>query len=54
AGQIGLDIDLTERWFVNIDVRYIDIDTKAKLNGSSLGTVNIDPWLYGLNLGFRL
>ncbi len=54
AAQIGIDIDLSDRWFLNAEVRWMDIDTKAKLDGVSLGTVEIDPWLYGINLGFRL
>ena len=54
AGQLGIDIDLNERWFLNAEVRWMDIDTKAKLNGISLGNVSIDPWLYGINLGVRL
>jgi outer membrane protein len=53
ALQAGLDVPIGERWYLNFDVRYMDIDTKAKLNGASLGDVEIDPWLYGLNLGYR-
>ena len=26
---------------------------KTLLDGVSLGTVEIDPWVYGLNLGYR-
>ena len=32
---------------LRVDVRKIDIDTDAKLNGAKLGTVNIDPLVYG-------
>ena len=32
---------------IRIDARKIDIDTDAKLNGAKLGTVNIDPMVYG-------
>ena len=53
AGQIGVDIDLTDRWFLNLEARYIDMSTKAKLDGVSIGDVDIDPWLFGANLGFR-
>lgn len=54
AAQLGVDIDLSESVFLNAEVRYLDIDTKAKLNGTSIGTVEIDPILFGLNLGIRL
>lgn len=54
ALQVGVDIDINDRWFTNLEIRHIDIDTKAKLNGNSIGTVEIDPWLAGLNIGVRL
>ena len=53
AAQVGVDIDLNEAWFVNVDARYFDIDTDADLNGTSLGTVEIDPWALGLSVGMR-
>ena len=52
-GEIGADMMLNDSWFLNADIRYIDIDTKARLDGDSLGTVNIDPWVYSLNVGVR-
>ena len=53
AGQVGIDIDVAQNWFVNADIRYIAIDSKAKVNGDGIGTVNIDPWVVGLNVGTR-
>ncbi len=53
AAQVGVDIDVTPDWFLNFDVHYIDIDTKAKVSGKTLGTVEIDPWVVGINLGTR-
>jgi len=53
AGQLGVDIDLTEKVFLNFDARYMNISTKAKLDGVSIGKVKIDPWVYGVSLGFR-
>lgn len=53
AAQVGVDIDLTESMFLNADVRYIDIESDAKVNGASIGTVEIDPWVYGIHIGFR-
>lgn len=54
AVQAGLDFDLGQRWFVNIDARWFDIDTVARLNGTSLGTVEIDPYAVGMTIGRRL
>ncbi len=53
AGQIGADIGLTYNWFLNLAVRYIDIDSKAKLDGDSLGTIEIDPFIYQAQVGYR-
>lgn len=58
AGQVGVDVDLSEKMFLNLDVKYIDIDTKAKLVTTGLGTqtvkVSLDPWVFGVGIGFRL
>lgn len=53
AAQLGLDVALSSDWFVNADVRWFDIDTKAKLNGAKLGTVEIDPYAFGVSIGRR-
>ena len=45
---------MAPNWFVNAVVSYMDIDTKAKSNVlGTLGTVNIDPIVVGLNIGMR-
>ena len=53
AGQIGFDVLFNDDWFFNMDVRYIDIDTKARLDGVSIGKVEIDPWIFGAHIGYR-
>lgn len=56
AYQAGVDYDLSERWFVNADVKYIQIDTTATLNsGGTINTVNIDldPIVVGFGVGYR-
>ena len=47
GSQLTLDAPV-----LGADLRYIDIETKATLDGTSIGTVKIDPWVYGLNVGF--
>ncbi|TKW70068.1 MAG: OmpW family protein [Staphylococcus hominis] len=58
AAQAGVDIDLTPRVFLNLDVKYIDIDTTARLDTTAIGTqrvrVNLDPLVFGIGLGIRL
>ena len=54
AVQAGCDIALAGDWVLGIDVRWIQIKTEAKVNGTSVGDVNIDPMVYGLTIGKRL
>jgi outer membrane protein len=53
ATQFGMDVDLGSDWFVNVDGRWFDIDTDAKLNGARIGTAAIDPYAFGLSIGRR-
>src|SRR5690606_18520805 len=53
AAQLGADIALNDDWFVNLDLRWVDIDTDATLDGASLGSVAIDPVVFGLSIGRR-
>ncbi|MFM7027073.1 MAG: OmpW/AlkL family protein [Chakrabartia sp.] len=58
AAQAGVDIDLSKRMFLNLDIKYIDIRTKARLVTEDLGTqtvkVNLNPIVVGVGVGFRL
>lgn len=53
AAQLGIDIDVLPDWFLNLDVRWFDIDTDAKLDGVDVGTIQIDPYAFGLSLSRR-
>jgi outer membrane protein len=53
AAQVGVDVPIYDKWTVGADLRYIDIDSKATVNGAHIGTVNIDPLVFGVNLGYR-
>ena len=57
ALQFGGDFLFSDRWLINVDVRWIDIesDLEATALGETgeLGTVKIDPWVYSVNLGYR-
>lgn len=58
ALQGGVDVDIGRRTFLNIDVKYIDIDTTARLATTAIGTqrvkINLDPLVVGVGIGFRL
>lgn len=59
AAQAGVDIAVNDDWFVNFDVKYIDIDTEAHFKGILGGAVaakikaDIDPIVYGIGIGRR-
>lgn len=49
----GVDVTLWNDFFLNAAVRWIDIDSDASLNGADIGTIEIDPIIYGVHLGYR-
>jgi outer membrane protein len=54
AGQVGVDIgNKTSNWFMNANVRYIDMSSDVELNGADIGTADINPWVYGFHIGYR-
>ncbi|MDN7141503.1 outer membrane beta-barrel protein [Pseudomonas sp. JQ170] len=60
AGQLGMDYMITDNILVNAAVWYIDIDTKATIDGpSALGVgktkvdVDVDPWVYMVGVGYK-
>lgn len=48
AAHAGIDFKVGERGAVRVDARWIDIDTDVHVDGTRLGTANIDPWVYGV------
>ena len=51
AGQAGLDFDINKKWFANLDVRYMNIDTKAHSSAAGNFDVKIDPWVITVGIG---
>lgn len=55
AAQAGVDIDLNETWFVNFDVKYIDIDADAHIKDSVVSDIkvdiDVDPIVWGIGIG---
>ncbi len=52
AGQVGLDMAITDRWFVNASAWIMDIDTDVH---TAVGTINtsIDPMAFMFGVGYR-
>ena len=56
AVQAGVDFDIGRNLFLNLDVKYIDIDTKATLTTGNLVNkvkVSLDPIVAGVGIGMR-
>ncbi|MCB1553391.1 MAG: outer membrane beta-barrel protein [Xanthomonadales bacterium] len=53
AGQLGLAVDLSPKWHLVFDARWIDIDADVSVNGDNVGSVQVDPWVYGAYIGYR-
>jgi outer membrane protein len=57
AAQAGVDIDIGRNLFLNVDVKYIDIDTTATLRTANAGTqrvrMSLDPFVFGVGIGTR-
>lgn len=56
AFQLGADYEVTPEWLVNVGLRYIDIDTDARLNNPTGDDVDfeveIDPVVFELGVGY--
>ncbi|WP_028216271.1 OmpW/AlkL family protein [Paraburkholderia oxyphila] len=53
ALQFGVDYQVAKNVFVNADIKKIWMRTGASLNGSSLGTLYIDPLVVGVGVGMK-
>jgi outer membrane protein len=53
AYQVGLDVALDSQWSIGGDVRYAKIDSSVKINGDKVGSIDVDPFVYSLNLAYR-
>lgn len=54
TAAVGLDMDLGSKWFVNVDARWMDIDSDMRIDALPRGTLELDPFMFGLSLGRRL
>ena len=57
AAQVGVDYSLNNRWYANLDVRYLGVSLEADvaLDDGTSDTVDLDtkPWVIGLGFGYR-
>ncbi len=59
ALQGGLDYDLNDRWFLNLDIKKLFLQTDVTVDattalGATVGAdVDINPWILGFGFGYR-
>ncbi|WDL82305.1 outer membrane beta-barrel protein [Aeromonas bestiarum] len=53
AGQVGLDMAINDRWFVNASAWIMDIDTEVHVNGGDGIKTSIDPMAFMFGVGYR-
>ncbi|WP_323787789.1 OmpW/AlkL family protein [Psychroserpens sp.] len=53
--QIGIDYNLSEKWFLNLDFKKMFLNTDVTANNDSTNTaeVNIDPLFLGFGVGMK-
>jgi outer membrane protein len=56
AGQAGFDVKVADHFFINVDVKYVQLGADVKvpaLGGATITKVKLDPWLIGAGIGYR-
>lgn len=53
AAHAGVEYALDDRWSLTTDARWVKLSSDAKVNGAKVGTVDIDPFVYGFAVGYR-
>lgn len=57
AGQVGFDYYVNDVWFLNFDVKYVDISPEVTIDATTAAgavvtaDVDIDPWIIGIGFG---
>jgi outer membrane protein len=53
ALQVGMDVQLAPQWFLNVDLKKVKMGTDVSSNGTKVTHIDIDPWLFGVGVGYR-
>ena len=55
ALQVGMDYMIDKNWSINLDLKYIWMDTevKVKSTGAKLGDLDINPYVIGIGARYR-
>lgn len=59
AGQLGVDFQMASNWFLNLDVKYVQIEANnvrvsgGALAGTKVTDLDVNPWLFSFGIGYR-
>jgi outer membrane protein len=53
AFQGGFDYRVSKSMYLNVDAKYVNIESDLFLGGSRVSTLKLDPWLVGVGIGWR-
>jgi outer membrane protein len=54
ALQMGVDVRLDERWYLNADVKKLWLDSDVSINNGAINAdVDMDPWIVGMGIGYK-
>ncbi len=54
--QAGVDIQVRDNWYLNVDVKktWLNVDAKTNLGAVPVrADIDVDPWIVGVGLGYR-
>ena len=53
AGQIGADFALSGAWSLNVDLKYIAMNTNVYVGSTKAGKLDLNPWVASVGIGYR-
>jgi outer membrane protein len=54
ALQAGFDYKIKDRWYMNVDVKWVLLGSNVYLPGQiRISSVELNPWLIGIGVGYR-
>jgi outer membrane protein len=53
AYQLGADFALSKTWSINVDYKKVQIRTDLSVGGANVGTIKVDPSLFGVGVGYK-
>ncbi len=52
--QVGMDIEVDDKWAINLDIKKLFIGTDVKLNGGAItADVDLTPWILGVGVAYK-